>query len=162
MSRAIKILMVDDEVKFLEAIATRLELRGFEVTAAANGEDALTIADSKKFDLALVDLKMPGLNGQQVLEALKERHKHLEVIILTGHGSLQSAVDCTKLGAFGYLPKPYEFEKLVETLKQAYEARLRKKFEADAARMEKISEIATGQSALGILRALRELDDEEK
>ncbi len=162
MSRAIKILMVDDEVKFLEAIAERLELRGFEVTAAANGEDAIQIADTKKFDLALVDLKMPGLDGQQVLAALKDRHKYLEVIILTGHGSLQSAVECTKLGAFGYLPKPYEFDKLVETLKEAYEVRLRKKFQADAERIQKITEIATGQSALGILRALREMDDDEK
>lgn len=162
MSRAIKILMVDDEVKFLEAIAERLELRGFEVTAAANGEDAIQIADTKKFDLALVDLKMPGLDGQQVLAALKDRHKYLEVIILTGHGSLQSAVECTKLGAFGYLPKPYEFDKLVETLKKAYEVRLRKKFQADAERIQKITEIATGQSALGILRALREMDDDEK
>ena len=162
MTNPIKILIVDDEVKFLDAIEERLELRGFDVVTASNGQDALDVADSQKFDLALVDLKMPGLNGQQVLEALKKQHKYLEVIILTGHGSLQSAVECTKLGAFGYLPKPYEFDKLVDTLKDAYEARLRGKFQADAVRLEKIGEVALGQSPLGILRALRELDDDEK
>jgi len=162
MSSPIRVLLVDDEVKFLDAIAERLELRGFVVRKANDGETALEIADSEKFDLALVDLKMPGLDGQQVLAALKERHRYLEVIILTGHGSLQSAVDCTKLGAFGYLPKPYEFDKLVETLKDAYEVRMRKKFESDVERTKRIEEIALGESPLGILRALRELDDEEK
>jgi len=162
MAGDIHVLIVDDEDEFLEAVSERLSMRGFDVTTATNGEAALEIADSKKFDLALVDLKMPGLDGQQVLAALKERHKHLEVIILTGHGSLDSAVDCTKLGAFGYLPKPYEFDKLVDTLKDAYEARLRGKFQADAVRLEKIGEVALGQSPLGILRALRELDDDEK
>ena len=87
---------------------------------------------------------------------------NLEAIILTGHGSVDSAVECTKLGAFGYLPKPYKLEELLEVLKQAYEARMKKKFEQDAARMEKIAQLATGSSALGILRELRQLDDEEK
>ena len=162
MTSSIRILIVDDEVQFLKAVGERLELRGFGVVTATNGLDALEVADTQKFDLALVDLKMPGLNGQQVLEALKEKHSYLEVIILTGHGSLQSAVECTKLGAFGYLPKPYEFDKLVETLREAYEARMRKKFAADAERLDRIGEIAMGQSPLGILRALREIDDDEK
>ena len=162
MAGDIHVLIVDDEDEFLEAVSERLSMRGFDVTTATNGEAALEIADSKKFDLALVDLKMPGLDGQQVLAALKERHKHLEVIILTGHGSLDSAVDCTKLGAFRYLPKPCDIEKLVGTLRDAYETRIKRKFEADAERMSRINEIAAGRSPLGILRALRELDDDEK
>ena len=105
---------------------------------------------------------MPGMDGKQVLEILKKEHKYLEVIILTGHGSLESAVECTKLGAFSYLPKPYELEELLEILKSAYEARMMKKFEHDQARMEKITSMATGESALSILRALRKMDDEEK
>ncbi len=158
----IKLLIVDDEIKFLDSIAKRLEMRNFDVTKAINGADALEIARSQKFDLALLDLKMPGIDGQQVLEILKKEHKFLEVIILTGHGSLDSAVECTRLGAFDYLPKPYELEKLLEKLQKAYEARLQKKFEADQERMEKISELTKGSSALEILRELRKLDDEEK
>jgi len=162
MESKIKLLIVDDEVAFLNSIARRLELRDFDVTKATNGREALEAASSEKFDLALVDLKMPGMSGQNLLEFLKQDHKFLEVIILTGHGSLDSAVHCTKLGAFSYLPKPYELDKLIELLREAYQARLQKKFENDQKRLEMITKIATGDSALGIMRRLRELDDEEK
>jgi len=162
MSKKIKLLIVDDEVKFLESIAKRLELRDFDVTKATNGQEAVEATHKDKFDLALLDLKMPGMNGKEVLEILKNEHKYLEVIILTGHGSMDSAVECTKLGAFSYLPKPYELEKLIETLQKAYEARMKKKFESDQARMEKLAKLAGGTSALGIMRAMREMDDDEK
>ena len=128
MKDKIKLLIVDDEVRFLDSIARRLELRDFEVTKAVNGAEAVNAARNSKFDLALIDLKMPGMDGSQVLEILKKEHKYLEAIILTGHGSLESAVECTKLGAFGYLPKPYELEDLIEKLKEAYQERLQKKF----------------------------------
>ncbi|MBN2226141.1 MAG: response regulator [candidate division Zixibacteria bacterium] len=160
--KQIKLLIVDDEVKFLNSIAQRLEMRGFDVTKASNGQEAVAAAQSGKFDLALLDLKMPGMDGTEVLAVLKKEHKYLEVIILTGHGSMDSAVECTKLGAFSYLPKPYELEKLLDTLRQAYEARLNKKFQSDQARMDKIARLATGSSALSILREMRKLDDEEK
>jgi DNA-binding NtrC family response regulator len=162
MSEKIKLLIVDDEVQFLNALAQRLEIRGFHVTKATNGAEALQAARSDKFDLALLDLKMPGLDGKEVLQQLKKEHKHLEVIILTGHGSLDSAVECTKLGAFGYLPKPYELENLIKVLKEAYEERLKKKFQLDQGKMEEIMKIATGDSPLGIMRRLRELDDDIK
>ena len=162
MADNIRLLIVDDEVRFVDSIGRRLEMRGFDVTKAYNGQEAVDTSRGAKFDLALLDLKMPGMDGKQVLDILKREHKHLEIIILTGHGSLDSAVDCTKLGAYGYLPKPYEFDKLLDVLREAYQARLTKKFDADQTRMEKIAKIAMGQSALGILRELRELDDDEK
>jgi len=162
MPDKIKILITDDEVKFLDSIAQRLELRDFNVTKASNGKDAIEAARKDKFDLALLDLKMPEMDGKQVLEILKQEHKFIEVVILTGHGSMDSAVECTKLGAFGYLPKPYEIDKLIETLKNAYEARMKKKFEKDKTRMETITRMATGESALSILREMRSLDDDEK
>ena len=108
MPEKVKLLIVDDETQFVDSIARRLEMRGFDVTKAYGGQQAVDAARGGKFDLALLDLKMPGLDGRQVLEILKREHKFLEIIILTGHGSLESAVECTKLGAFGYLPKPYE------------------------------------------------------
>jgi len=162
MAEKIRLLIVDDEVKFLNSIAQRLEMRDFEVTKAADGPQAIAAARAGRFDVALLDLKMPGMDGQQVLEILKAEHKYLEVIILTGHGSVNSAVECTKLGAFGYLPKPYELDKLLETLRQAYQTRLMKKFESDLERQEEIRLIAMGNSPLAILRALRNMDDEEK
>lgn len=162
MEKKIKLLIVDDEEAFLNAIARRLEMRGFIVSKAANGKVALEIVSSQQFDLALVDLKMPGMNGKELLELLKKEHKYIEVIILTGHGSLDSAVECTKLGAFGYLPKPYEIDKLLDSLRKAYEARMTKKFDADQERLEKIMNAALGESPLGILRRLRELDDDVK
>lgn len=159
---AIRLLIADDEIKFLESIAHRLRLRDFDVTTATNGPEALAIAEQQKFDLALLDLKMPGMDGRQVLEKLKAEHQYLEVIILTGHGSVDSAVECTKLGAFTYLPKPYDLDKLLGVLRDAYEARLMKKFKSDEARMAKLQDLATGSSALGILRAMREVDDDSK
>ena len=162
MAEKIKLLIVDDEIKFLDSISRRLEMRGFDVTKASNGSQALDAAREASFDLALLDLKMPGLNGQQVLEMLKEEHKYLEVIILTGHGSVDSAVECTRLGAFSYLPKPYELERLLEILRDAYQARLQKKFKRDEVRSKQIMKLAMGSSPLGILRELRKLDDDEK
>jgi two-component system NtrC family response regulator len=158
----IKLLIVDDEVVFLQSIAERLRLRGFDVTAVSSGAEAVKVAEEGRFDLALLDLKMPGMDGKQVLEVLKREHRFLEVIILTGHGSVDSAVECTKLGAFSYLPKPYELDSLLEVLRQAYEARLKKKFDRDEVRMKKLEQIASVEGPLGILRALSELDDEQK
>jgi len=159
MEHVIKLLIVDDETRFLNAIAQRLTKRGFDVRTAENGEDAIRLARSEKFDIALLDLRMPGMDGGEVLRVLKEEHEFLEAIILTGHGSLESAVELTKLGAFSYLPKPYELDKLIQVLREAYQARLEKKFASDRVKMEKIMALAEGERPLGILRKLRELDD---
>ena len=162
MEKVIKLLIVDDETRFLNAIAQRLSKRGFDVQTASNGPDAIALAEQEKFDIALLDLKMPGMDGGEVLKVLKQAHQFLEAIILTGHGSLESAVELTKLGAFGYLPKPYELEELIEVLKDAYEARLKKKFAADETKMEKLMTAASGEGPLGILRKLKELDDSRR
>ena len=158
----IKLLIVDDEINFLQSIATRLEIRDFDVVKATNGAEAVSAANNQKFDIALLDLKMPGIDGKQVLETLKKEHKYIEVIILTGHGSLESAVECTRLGAFGYLPKPYEFDKLLEILKDAFSKRMQKKFKTDNERIRKLMEIAAGSSPIGILREMKKLDNTEK
>jgi len=157
-----RLLIVDDETRFLQAIARRLLRRGFEVRTASNGAEAIELARTEKFDVALLDLKMPGLQGGEVLKLLKQEHRFLEVVILTGHGSLESAVELTKLGAHSYLPKPYELENLIEVLRSAYETRLKKKFASDEAKMAQIMALATGESGLGLLRRLRDLDDERR
>jgi DNA-binding NtrC family response regulator len=160
MAGKIRLLIADDEVKFVDAIAERLEMRGLAVAKAYNGADAVALARRERFDLALLDLKMPGLDGREVLRILKDEQEHVEVVILTGHGSLDSAVECTKLGAYGYLPKPYDLDGLLEILKEAYHARLTKKLASQQERIAGVMAGAAGQSALGVLRALRELDDD--
>ncbi len=182
----IKLLMVDDEVKFLESISKRLVLKNFDVTTAVNGKEAIESAEKGFFDVAVVDFQMPGMDGAQVLRTLKEKHKYLEIIMLTGHATVDSAVECTKLGAydflekplslakllltveatklgaFKYLEKPYDFENLVEAIQEAYEARLKKKFEHNQKRMEEIQKLSISSSPLGLLRAMARLDDDEK
>ncbi|MBW2432119.1 MAG: response regulator [Deltaproteobacteria bacterium] len=160
--KKIKILLVDDEIDFLDAITERLALKGFDVIAASNGSDAITCAEKDLFDVALVDFQMPGMDGTQVLKLLKERHKHLEIIMLTGHATIDSAVESTRLGAFKYLEKPYDFDKLVKVIKEAYEARLKKKFEHNKEHIEQIQKLSLRESPLGLLRALAKLDDDEK
>lgn len=176
----IKLLIVDDEIKFLDSIAKRLDMRGFEVTKASRGEEALEAARTGGFDLALVDLKMPGMDGTEVLRVLKSEHKYIEVIMLTGHGSINSAVECTKLGAFSYLSKPYELDGLLEVLRDAYETRLQKKFATNEARLAEIKRVSDEfdperllqdtrdqmrerpSFVLALFRELVKLDDDEK
>ena len=161
-TRRIKLLIVDDEAEFLATLSERLEMRDFDVRSVNSGQAALCVCKEEKFDLALVDLKMPGMDGKELLIKLQAEHKYIEVIILTGHGSLGSAVECAKLGAFNYLPKPYQLESLLQILKDAYLARLKNKAEDDAERIETLMSLAKGHSPLGILRRMKDLDDEEK
>lgn len=158
----IHLLVVDDEEKFLNALTDRLKLKFFHITSATNGEDAIAMAEKGRFDVAVIDLQMPGIDGVHLLETLKKSHRFLEIIILSGHATIESAVECTKLGAFKILEKPCKFDLLVETIREAYELRLKKKFQNDEERMEKIQSLAFGQSPLGILREMSKLDDGAK
>jgi DNA-binding NtrC family response regulator len=160
--KKIKLLIVDDEEDFLNTIAERLGMRDFDIATASEGDLAVKVAKKGKFDVAILDINMPGMDGMELLQILKKKHKFLEVIMLTGHGAIDSAVEATKLGAYAYLEKPYDFENLLDVLKKAYEARLRKKFEHDKKRMEEIEMLSMGSSPMGILKSLMHMDDDEK
>ncbi|MGA6924447.1 MAG: response regulator, partial [Desulfosarcina sp.] len=127
-----------------------------------NAEEAVEAANRGGFDVAVLDLQMPGTDGAQLLKILKKNHQFIEVIMLTGHATVDSAVECTKLGAFKYLEKPCDSDKLVEALKEAYQARLQKKFESNLKRMDAIQKLSLHQSPLGLLKALARLDDDRK
>jgi DNA-binding NtrC family response regulator len=161
-NKKIKLLLVDDEEDFLNSLAKRLGKRDFDITTATEGKVAIKVAKKGKFDVAILDMKMPGMDGMEVLRILKKKHNFLEVIILTGYGGIDSAVEATKLGAYSYLEKPYDFEKLLEVLKKAFEARLKKKFEHDKKRMEEIEMLSMGSSPMGILKSLIRLDDDDR
>jgi DNA-binding NtrC family response regulator len=159
MAHKIKLLIVDDEERFLKTLTQRLSLRDFDVTPVNNGRDALRHATHGAFDLALVDLKMPGMSGEEVLEQLKKNDPHIEVVILTGHGSIDSAVLCTQLGSFSYLQKPCDTDELLRVLKDAYQKRVQRKLQLSEDRIRALLHIAVGESPLGILRRLRELEE---
>jgi len=160
MAGKITILVVDDEERFLKTLSERLEMRGFEVTAASNGSDAVRIAAEKEFELALLDLKMPGLNGEQVLKLLKQNDPYIEVIILTGHGSLESAVNCSRLGSHGYLQKPCETFELLQVLKKAYKNRVRNKMRMDEDGINRLIGQSGDETEEAILRILKKAEEE--
>ena len=160
MTMKIRLLIVDDELRFLENLARRLMLRGFDVTTAVNGTEALAAADRHDFDVALVDLKMPGMSGDVLLQRLKVSHPLTEVIILTGHGSTEAAAHCTEAGSYSYLQKPCETQVLLETVKDAYQQRVARKLGIDGTRMEGLLRGTTGKDPLDILQRLRELEEE--
>ena len=160
MTGKIKLLIVDDEERFLSTLAQRLGLRDFDVTPVNSGEKALEAAKNQAFDLALVDLKMPGLSGEDVLDVLKKNDPYIEVVILTGHGSIDSAVYCTEHGSFSYLEKPCDTDELLEVLKDAYQKRVQRKLKLTEETMESFLNGAAGGSPLGILRKIRRMEEE--
>lgn len=131
MKEKIKLPVVDDEERFLGTISKLLERGDFDVVTVTCGASALAVANEKDFDCALIDLRMPEMSGEQVLAELKKAHPDLQVIILTGHGSLEAAICCSRMGAFSYLQKPCELDTLLHVCYEAYEFRKRKK-EGDA------------------------------
>ena len=157
----INLLIVDDEEQFLNSISRSLEMRDFNVTAVNRGDKALEAARSQPIDIALVDLKMPGMDGQETLEALKKQHPWMEIVILTGHGTIDSAAACTRAGAFSYLQKPCEFDRLLETLTQAFKQRVMNKKQIEEKKMDSMLRIAMGLSPREILNKLREIDQAE-
>lgn len=158
--KKINLLIVDDEEQFLTSLKKRLELRDFNVVTVDRGDKALEAAREYPIDVAIVDLKMPGMSGEETLEALKARHQWMEVVILTGHGSAESAVECTKSGAYYYLQKPCELDHLLEVLKEAYKQRVMNKMKIQEKRMDEILKTAESGSPLSILRRIKELDRE--
>ena len=118
MSRK-SILVVDDEKSQREILEMILSGEGYDVTTASSGEAAMKFVADRHFDLVLTDLKMTGMSGLELLKELTDFDKSIIVILLTAHGSVDSAVDALRLGAFDYLQKPYDAEKLLETVSRA-------------------------------------------
>ena len=113
------ILVVDDEKNQREILETILSGEGYDVTTASSGEAALKFVETRRFDLVLTDLQMTGMSGLDLLRELTNFDKSIIVILLTAHGTVDSAVDALRLGAFEYLQKPYDSEKLLETVSRA-------------------------------------------
>lgn len=119
----IKIVIADDEVEFASTLATRLELRGYVTEIVNSGEETLDAVARQVPDLLLLDLKMPDLDGLEVLAKLRENHQELKVIILTGHGSFSSGNQGMALGAIDYIMKPVELNLLLGKITEATTAK---------------------------------------
>jgi two-component system response regulator CpxR len=113
------ILIVDDEVEFADALAERLGLRGFTVGVAYSGDQALSAIEECGAKIILLDLKMPGMDGLEVLRRVKTNHPEVEVIIMSGHGSEVDEAYARSIGAFAYLRKPADIGDVLEVIKRA-------------------------------------------
>lgn len=113
-----KILVVDDEKNILLTVRHALEPRGYEVTSAATGEEALRLLEQQVFDLMLLDLKLPGVDGMSVLKEASEKQPHVPVIIISAYGTVGNAVEAMKLGAIDFLEKPFSPEELREAVRR--------------------------------------------
>ena len=117
-----KILLVDDEAAFVDAMVKRLSKRDFELLTAYSGQEALDVLKrDDDVDVVILDVKMPGLDGIETLKKIKSKHPLVEVIMLTAHATVESAIEGMKLGAFDYLMKPAEIDELVDKVKKAQE-----------------------------------------
>lgn len=118
------VLLVDDELEFLETLVKRLKKRGLNIRTAQSGEEALDITREKKIDVAVLDVRMPGIDGIQTLREIKKIDPLMEVIMLTGHASVEVAIEGMELGAFDYLMKPMDINELFYKLQDAYKKRM--------------------------------------
>jgi DNA-binding NtrC family response regulator len=120
-----KILLVDDEERFLTTTQKVLHKKGYEVFTATSGAAALKVLGEKSVDVAILDVKMPGMDGIATLKEIKRYHPLVEVIMLTGHGTFESAVEGLKSGATDYLTKPSDIAELLDKVAEAFEKRQR-------------------------------------
>ena len=119
-----KVLLVDDEPEFLEALAERMRAKGMEVTAVTSAREAIEETEKHTFDAIILDLQMPGMDGIEALKALKKKNPGLQVILLTGHATVEKSVEAMKMGATDLVEKPADLKSLTEKIKKAHAARM--------------------------------------
>ena len=119
-----KVLLVDDEADFLDTLVKRLRKRNLDAVGAGSGEAALGWLNQQEADVVVLDVRMPGMDGIQTLKEIKKCHPMIEVIMLTGHASLEVAIEGMEAGAFDYLMKPMNVDELLHKLQDAYKRKM--------------------------------------
>jgi DNA-binding response OmpR family regulator len=119
-----KVLLVDDEEEFVKALAERLKMRDLRSDTVLDGEEALSYVEDQEPDVMVLDLKMPGIDGMEVLRQVRKVYPNIQVIILTGHGTEKDEEEAKRLGAFDYLEKPVNLDILVKKMKAAYRRKM--------------------------------------
>lgn len=132
-SVGLKVLFVDDEEDFVRTMAERMQMRDLGGDVALSGAEALAMVEEERPDVMVLDLRMPGMDGMEVLRRVKREHPEVEVIVLTGHGSVQDEAEARRLGAFDYLQKPVDMAVLMETVGKAGRAGRSRRPDADGA-----------------------------
>lgn len=117
----LRVLVVDDEPDFLETVVKRLQRRGIHAAGVDTGKQALQLLEDEAYDVVVLDVLMPGMDGIETLKHLKKRKPFVEVIILTGHASVESGIQGMQHGAFDYVMKPADLEELIDKIRQAFE-----------------------------------------
>ena len=153
--RAIQVMLVDDEAELVEFLAKRLKRKGLDVTAMTSAKEALDKLDDQAFDVVVLDLKMPEMDGLQALREIKARQPFTQVVMLTGHGSLDTALESGRQHAYRFLSKPAEFSELLEVVKEAAARKrkdLRRAYDEEVAELMSTvmdpSDILTGSKKL--------------
>lgn len=139
MPPTIKVLIVDDEERFRTTLKKLLTVKGVEAQTVGSGKEAILEVGNKDYDVVLLDVKMPEMNGIEVLSELKKNNRDVEVIMLTGHASVDVAVEIMRLGGYEYLLKPCPVDELMDKIEAAYErklAREERRRKAQAAELE--------------------------
>lgn len=133
------VMLIDDEAPFVETMSKRLDKRGLKVITAFRGEEALAKLDKNRdVDVIVLDVKMPGMDGLETLTEIKKGHPLKEVIMLTGHATIETAIDGMKLGAFDYLMKPCDMDVLMAKVEEAATKKQKHKDKIEKARIEEI------------------------
>ncbi len=127
--QGIRMLLVDDEDDFRITLAERLKLRKIDVTDAGSGKEAIELVRQKSFDVAVIDVKMPGIDGIETLKQIKQIQPAMEIVMLTGHASIESGIEAMKLGAYNYIMKPCDIDELLIKTGDAYQHKLLKEKE---------------------------------
>ena len=122
MNNKQSLLLVDDDPEFRKAMKKMFEKSGYDVTVAADGQEALVALGEKNFDLIISDLRMPNLNGMELMEELKRRKINLPVIFITAYGEVESYMDLMNLGAFEYINKPVKGQEILGIVRKALES----------------------------------------
>ena len=133
-----KVLLVDDEEQFVDVLAQRLQGRGFKVDTAFNGDDAIAFVKTHDVDVIVLDVLMPGRDGLETLREIKRIRPISEVIMLTGHGTVETAIQGMKLAAYDYLMKPTDTAELVDKITKAHQ---RKKEQEDRIRQAEVDRL---------------------
>jgi len=118
---ALSVLLVDDQIEFIETLVKRLKKRKLIASSAGSGEEALSLLEKNPADVVVLDVKMPGMDGIEVLKEIKSRFPLIEVIMLTGHANMEVAIQGMELGAFDYLMKPMDIDELLYKIHDAYQ-----------------------------------------
>jgi DNA-binding NtrC family response regulator len=138
MSKSIEVLLVDDEKDFVETLAKRLRTRDFTVDYSLSGDEAIKWLEKNQADVVVLDVRMPGIDGVEALREIKRMRPLIEVIMLTGHATVETAIEGMKLGAYDYLMKPTDMNDLVDKIKKA---EARKREQEDRIRQAEIDKI---------------------